>query len=76
MLLFCAKMIVKELHNFELDRLNKKKKKENILAVWWLSGLVLLQCFFMALEDEQSIVIKAYKLNYCSWDFERFFVLS
>ena len=63
-------MILKELHNFELHRLNKKKKKkENILAVWWISGLVLLQCFFMALgvlfvmktlEDEWYIVIKAY----------------
>jgi len=28
MLLFCAKIIVKESHKFELARLKKKKKKE------------------------------------------------
>ena len=44
MLLFCAKTIVKESRKFELARL-KKKKKKNILAVWRLSGSVLLRCF-------------------------------
>ena len=47
MMLFCAKTIVKESHNFELAHL--KKKKENILAVWRLSGLVLSQFFFAIL---------------------------
>jgi len=49
MMLFCAKTIVKESHNFELARLKKKKKKENILAAWRLSGLVLSQFFFSIL---------------------------
>ena len=50
MLLFCAKTIVKESHNFELACLKKKKKrkkkkerKKNILdVVWRLSDLVFL----------------------------------
>jgi len=45
MLLFCAKSIMKESHNFEVARLKKKKKKkkkeENILAIWQLSGSVI-----------------------------------
>jgi len=49
MMLFCAKTIVKESHNFELACLKKKKKKENILAAWRLSGLVLSQFFFSIL---------------------------
>ena len=62
MLLFCAKTIVKESRKFELARLKKKKKKENILAVWRLSGSVLsrgflapLGVFFVmkTLEDER-----------------------
>jgi len=45
--LFFTKTISKESHNFELACLKKrnkkkKKKKENILAVWQLSGLVLV----------------------------------
>jgi len=46
MQLFFAKTIVKESRKFELDRL---KKKKNILAVWWLSGSVLLRCFLAPL---------------------------
>jgi len=49
MLLFCVKTIVKESqsHNFELAHLKKKKKKKMmimmmILAIWRLSGLLLL----------------------------------
>jgi len=68
MLLFCARTIVKDSRKFELARLKKKKKKkkkeekENILAIWRLSGSVLLQCFLAplgvlfiikTLEDEQ-----------------------
>jgi len=49
MLLFCAKTIVKESRKFELARLKKNKKKENILAVWRLSGLVLSRCFLVPL---------------------------
>ena len=45
MLLFYAKIIMKESHKFELAHLKekkkKKKKKENTLAVWQLSGSVL-----------------------------------
>jgi len=55
MLLFCAKTIVKGSHNFQLARLKKKRKKENVLAVWQLSGSVLSRCFFMdheALKNE------------------------
>ena len=48
MLLFYAKTIVKESRKFELARL-KKKTKENILAVQWLSGLVLSRCFLAPL---------------------------
>jgi len=48
MLLFCAETIVKESRKFELARL-KKKKKENILAVWQLSGSVLSRCFLAPL---------------------------
>ena len=60
---------MKDLCKFELARLKKKKKKkkkkeekENILAIWRLSGSVLLQCFLAplgvlfiikTLEDEQ-----------------------
>ena len=47
MLLFCAKTIVKESRKFELAHL--KKKKKNILAVWWLSGSVLSRCFLAPL---------------------------
>jgi len=40
---FCAKTVVKESHSSELARLKKKKKrKKNILAIWQLSGSVLL----------------------------------
>jgi len=49
MLTFCVNIIVKESRKFELARLKKKKKKtkkENIFAVWQLSGLVLSQWFF------------------------------
>ena len=37
--LFCAKTVMKESHNFELVGQKKKQrnKKKNILAVWWLS---------------------------------------
>ena len=77
MLLFCVKNIVQESYNFELARLKKKKKKKkketkNILAVWQLSGVVLLQGFFAplymllvkkTLENEWYIVIKAYKFT-------------
>ena len=75
MLLFCAKTIMKESCSFELSNLKKKKKKKKmmmILAIWRLSGLVLSRCFFMpvgmlfimkTLEDEQYIVIKAYRLT-------------
>ena len=47
MLLFCAKTIVKESRKFELAHL--KKMKNNILAVWQLSGSVLspLGVFFI-----------------------------
>jgi len=41
MLLFCAKTIGKQSRKFELARLKKKKKKENILAVWGHSVSVL-----------------------------------
>ena len=59
---------MKDSRKFELARLKKKKKKkkkeekENILAIWRLSGSVLLQCFLAplgvlfiikTLEDEQ-----------------------
>jgi len=47
MLQFCAKTIVKESRKFELACL--KKKKKNILAVWRLSGSVLLQCLLAPL---------------------------
>ena len=51
MLLFCAKTIVKESHKFELAHLRKmmKKKKENNLAIWQLSGSVLSRCFLVPL---------------------------
>ena len=59
MLLFCAKIIVKESHKFELACLKKKKKKKrkkkkkkwkkNIMAIWRLSGSVVLQCFLAPL---------------------------
>ena len=75
MLLFCVKTIVKESCKFELAHLKKKKKKEerkkNILVIWRLSGSVLLRCFLAplgmlfimkTLEDEQQVVITAYKL--------------
>jgi len=48
----------------------EEEEEEEILADWQLSGLVLLQCFFMPvgvlfimkiLKDERHIVIKAYK---------------
>ena len=61
---------MKESCKFKLARL-KKKKKENILAVWWLSGSVLSQCFLVPLgvffvmktrENEWYGVITAYKL--------------
>ena len=70
MLRFCVKTIMKASCNFELAHLKKKKRKKTILAIWRLSGLVLLQCFFApmgvlfvikTLEDEQYVVIKAYK---------------
>jgi len=44
MLLFCAKTIVKESRKFELARLKKK-----VLAVWRLSGSILLRCFLVPL---------------------------
>jgi len=68
-LLFCAKAINKESHNFELTHL--EKKKNNNFAVWQLSGLIHSQCFFAPLDvflvmktlkDECFIVIKGYKL--------------
>jgi len=53
MLLFCTKTIAKGSRKFELARLKKKKKKKkkkkNVLAVWRLSGLVLLRCFLAPL---------------------------
>ena len=52
MLLFCAKTIVKESHKFELAYVKKKKKeyvKKNVLAVWRLSGSVLLRCLLAPL---------------------------
>ena len=53
-------------------RRRNKERKNNILAVWQLSGLVFSWCFFALLgvmlvikilEDERYIVIKAYKLR-------------
>ena len=48
MLLFCVKTNAKESRKFELARL--KKKKENILAIWRLSGSVLSRCFLAPLD--------------------------
>ena len=47
MLLFCVKTIIKESSKFELARL--KMKKNNILVVWRLSGLVLSRYFLTPL---------------------------
>jgi len=43
MLLFYAKTIVKESHNFKLAHLKKKKKKER--KTFWPSGNFLVQYF-------------------------------
>ena len=65
MLLFYAKMVVRDSHNFELE----EEEEENTLVVWRLSGSVLLQYLFMPLgvllviEDEWYVVTKAYKLT-------------
>ena len=83
MLLCCVKTtIVKESHSFELA--GPSEKEERISVLWWLSGLVLLQGFFMPVgmlfvmntfEDEWYVVIKAHKFMVFEI-FERFFVLS
>jgi len=77
MLLFCVKTNVKESHTIELAHLKEKKKKKEKkgkkLAVWRLSGSILLQCFFVplgmlfimqTLKDERYIVLKACKLAF------------
>ena len=55
-------VLCEESHKFEPAHLKKKKNKKeekeeeeeeeeeaNILAIWWLSGLVLPRCFLMSL---------------------------
>ena len=48
-MLFCVKTIVKVTQIWTSLKKEKTKKKKNILAVWWLSGLVLLRCFLVPL---------------------------
>jgi len=55
MLLFCAKTIVKESHNFELARLKKKKKKKK-KKTFWLSGNFLVQFFRNAFHATGHVV--------------------
>ena len=45
MLLFCAKTIVKESHNFELACLKKKKKGFGCLATLWFGTFTILMLF-------------------------------
>ena len=75
MILFCVKTIVKELHNFELACLKKKKNKEKkekhfcSLVTFWFDTFAMLFCVTRrvvgheALENEWYIVIKAYELT-------------
>ena len=75
MLLFCLKTIVKVKQFWTMQPIlrrrrritRRKKERKTFLAVWWLSGLALLWCFFVplgillvmkTLEDEWYIVIK------------------
>jgi len=79
MLLFCAKTVMKEPHNFELAHLKMKTEEKH----WWVSSSVLSRCFFCATihvvgdENTWRWMVCQYKglQVYCFWDFERFFVL-
>ena len=73
MLLFCAKAIMKESHNFEqahLKKTKKKKKEKHLLSgnflVWYFrDAFCTTGCVFAmkTLEDEWYVVIKAYKFT-------------
>ena len=58
--------MIKESHNFELARLKKKKEKHfGHLATFWFGTFVSVGVLFVlkTLEDEQYVVIKAYKFT-------------
>ena len=68
LLLYCSKTIVKE---FWTSQSEVEERKNNILAIWWLSSSALSWCFIAplgmlfvmkTLKDEWYVVIKAYKL--------------